>query len=129
MSRFDLQFGNTAVHALDYQDVTAAANGDAIDLKDRRGALFVFSSHTLGTGTFTFKIQESDASGSGYADVDASYLSGANAVAFADTEDNSVKSIGYQGLKRYVRCVCTPSGESGTNFLSAECVVAENYAS
>lgn len=129
MSRFDAEFGKTALVAMDYTDVTGATNGDTIDMKGRRGALFVLHGHTMAAGTFTFKLQDSD-DGSTWADVAAAYVSeSSNSVAFAAaSEDDSVKQIGYHGFERYVRCVCTPSGASSTNYLSASVVVDENYA-
>lgn len=128
MSRFDLGFGNTALRAMNYTDVTTTQAGTTIDLKDRRGALFILDSHTLASGTFTFKLQESD-DNSTWSDVDASYVDAAtNSIAFADTEDNTTKQISYHGLERYVRCFCTATSPSSTNFLSATVVVAENYA-
>jgi len=129
MSRFDLDFGNTVLVGLDLTDVTATSNGDSIDLKDRRGALFCLNAHDLNSGTFTFHLEDSP-DNSTWTDVDASYVSGsANSVAFADTADNTVGQIGYHGLQRYVRCVCVATTPVGTNNLSAMAVVAENYAS
>lgn len=129
MIKFDLNFGNTALRALDYTDVTTTSSGDTIDLSGRRGALFILDSHTLAGGTFTFKLQESD-DGSNWTDVaDADVSTSTNAVAFlAASEDDTTKQIGYHGLQRYVKCVCTATSPSSTNFLSASVIVAENYA-
>lgn len=85
------------------QAVTGDATGTGVDLKD-------FDSCTLfahGDGTFvgTVKIQESDASGSGYADAAAADVIGTQDVA-VDTTD-AVRTLGYIGSKRYVRAVFT----------------------
>ena len=129
MSYKDLDFGKTGSQALDLTDVSSATNGNTIDLQGKGSALFLLNAHDLNSGTFTFKLQDSD-DNSTWTDVDASWVSeSANSVAFADTEDNSVKQIGYHGIERYVRCVCTPASPVGTNNLSAIALVADNYAS
>ena len=125
----DLDFGKTGSQALDLTDVTATSNGNTIDLQGKGGCLFLLNAHDLNSGTFTFHLEDSD-DNSTFTDVDASYVSeSANSVAFADTEDNSVKQIGYHGIERYVRCVCVATSPVGTNNLSAIAVVADNYGS
>lgn len=62
-----------------------------------------------GSAAGTIKIQESDVSGSGFADVadsDVITTAGTNDIA---TVASSVVSIGYIGTKRYVRAVFTQS--------------------
>ena len=63
-----------------------------------------------GAGTVgTVKIQESDTSGSGFADVAADEIIGTQDVAVVASD---VVTIGYVGIKRYVRAVFT-EGTSG----------------
>lgn len=125
----DYDFGKTAILALTYTDVTTATNGATVSLAGRDGCLFVLQSHALNSGTYTFKLQDSP-DGSTWTDVGASYVTeSTNSVAFADTEDNTVKQIAYLGLQDNVRCVCTPTSPVGANYLSAVVIVGENYAS
>ena len=85
------------------QTVAGDVNGDEID---RQG----FGSMTLialgdGTAVGTVKIQDSDTSGSGYADAASADIIGTNDNA-VDATDTEV-TIGYTGSKRYLRAVWT----------------------
>lgn len=85
------------------QAVAGNVNGSEVDTQGFEGVtLFAYGD---GTAVGTIKIQDTDTSGSGYADVAAAYVIGTqdNAV---DTTDTAV-TIGYIGEKRYVRAVWT----------------------
>ena len=86
---------------------TGDVNGNEIDLKDFDACTFV----GLGDGTAigTIKIQESDTSGSGYADAAAADVFGTQDEAI--NASDTVKTLAYLGSKRYVRLVWT----NGTN--------------
>jgi hypothetical protein len=76
--------------------------------------------------TFTVLLEESDASGSGFAAVaDADMVSQTSGTApetaagFQFDDDNEVRKIGYIGGKRYVRVTVTPSGNDSGNVFVA----------
>jgi hypothetical protein len=89
--------------AIDPQAATGNVNGNEIDIKDFDSCKFV----GLGDGTAvgTIKIQETDTSGSGYADAAAADVFGTQGEAVNTTA--TVKTLAYLGTKRYVRLVWT----------------------
>ena len=108
--------------ALQPQSVTSAVNGKIIDRLGCSALAISIASGSISAGTFAFKLQHSQSSDmSGAVDVPAEELIG-SLVDFADTDDNLVQTIGYLGLKRYVRLICTPAGNSGSNYFSATAV-------
>lgn len=92
---------------------TGTTNGIAIDTgafaNNFRDIVFTALSGALTDGTYTFTVEESDASGSGYAAVDSARVQGTLPV-YASTDDNVVKFFGVRPTKRYVRCVITAAG-------------------
>lgn len=105
------------------QATTAAVNGSSLDLAGTEAVAAVIAAGTITAGdTLTFHVEESDdnvsfaaaAAGDLIGDVD----SGANTITFADTEDNTVKIVGYVGNKRYVRVALAEPG-AGTDGVSA----------
>jgi hypothetical protein len=97
------------------QDSAAATiTGDAID---RLGYDSLEFSHRCGAAsgtpdsyTVATKLQESDASGSGFADV-----SGATATTLTADNTSAAKAIDARGLKRYVKLVTTVAFVNGTS--------------
>lgn len=96
---------------------TTEGTGVYVDLQGYEGAMFLAhigqSGDTLsGSVKWTVSFQESDASGSGFADIaDTDLTGGANAVVIdAAAEDEVVIQRGYLGAKRYVRVLCTATG-------------------
>ena len=88
--------------------------GIAVDLNGFEGALFVFQSGAMGAvaATYTWKLQESDASDSGYTDVAVEDVLGGTTVVFDQgigADANAAKKLGYIGHKRYVRVYATES--------------------
>lgn len=65
-----------------------------------------------GSVKWTIKLQHSDASGSGFADVDVADLlsDAATVVVDSGSEDDAVYIFGYKGNKRYVRAVIAATG-------------------
>lgn len=86
---------------------TGANSGSALDLLHGEGQCFAIqlTGAVAGSGTVDGKIQESEASGSGYADI-----SGATFTAL--TSSNAVEVIRFVRTKRYVRYVGTIAGTS-----------------
>ncbi len=89
----------------------ASINGTGVDLRGADSAMVIVNVGAIaGSGLWTMKLQESDALGSGYADVAAGNLEGA----FTDPlVAASETAIGYTGNKRYIRAVGTKT--SGTS--------------
>jgi len=89
-----------------------AGAGITVDLQFFEGALFVFQSGAMGAvaATYTWKLQESDQAGSGFADVAAEHVLGGPEVVFDQAvggDANASKKLGYIGHKRYVRVFAT----------------------
>lgn len=104
----DLAQNIGAVPALVPAVQSANANGLAVDTKGFNRVAFVVTTGAIASaGDFSAKLQESDASGSGYADVAAGqFTTNAPATLAAD----SAYRLGYLGDKRYVRVVLTKAG-------------------
>lgn len=79
----------------------------------------ILGTNTDANATFTVLVEDSDASGSGFAAVDDAYLLGVEAMGLDFADDNKVFKIGYVGPKRYQRVTVTPSGNTGDIFFAA----------
>lgn len=97
----------------------SSANGTAIDLQGSEGALIVVECGALTDGVHTPSLEESDASGSGFAAVAAADRIGSLVACTA----NGVQAIGYIGSKRYVRVVMTITGSPATGALTSAVVL------
>lgn len=76
----------------------------------------LIGANTDADATFTTLVEDSDASGSGFAAVDDKFLIGTEALAsFQFDDDNEVRKIGYVGPKRYVRVTITPANNGAGN--------------
>ena len=84
----------------------ATANGTGIDLQGYEGALAVVCVGALTDGTHTFSLEHSDVLGSGYTAVTAVDMLGS----FVAGTASSIQSVGYIGMKRYLRVVQTVAG-------------------
>lgn len=74
--------------------------------------------------TFAVLLEDSEASGSGFAAVDDAYLIGTETLAgFAFDSDNACRKLGYKGLKRYTRLTITPSANASAALISAVCIL------
>lgn len=106
--RRDLYSNIGAVQAIAPAVQAAAADGAAIDMKGFSSLAFVLSTGAIvGSGDFGAKLQESDQSGSGFADVPADFV---QTNAPATLAASSAYRVGYLGNKRYVRLVLTKAG-------------------
>jgi hypothetical protein len=106
--------------------------GIAIDLQGFEGALVVIQSGAMGAvaATYTWKLQESDSSGSGYTDVAAAdMVGGVQTVVFDQSvggDANQAKKLGYIGSKRYLKAYCTEStAGSPTSIIGATAVLGD----
>lgn len=106
-------------------------NGTVIDTVGYDSLAFAIASGTLTDGTWTFKLQHGDAANlSDAVDCAADEVhsaSGTATVAFAATDDNVTKKIGYRqgkAIKRYVRLVLTTTGVTTGGTIGAVAVQA-----
>lgn len=99
-----------------------AQTSQAVDGANFDSVTFVLAVGTLADADMTLavEVQESDASGSGYAAVaDEDLIGTENGAALVFSDDNEQVKIGYIGKKRYTKIVVTPSGNSGNADLAA----------
>ena len=124
--RKDLIFGMSVVESLPTTVVSGGGdNGVDVDSLRKYAVKHIIHVEAV-TTTITIKLQESDASGSGYTDVAASDLIGCfNLVTITDTQDNTAAQIAGANLKRFQRVV-TVAG-AGTCHAIAE--LADNLGS
>jgi hypothetical protein len=105
--------------------VTAVTNGSTVDLHqgvagDYRTALFVVQAGTITDGTHVVTLEHSDNGSVWEAAPDLGTAS------FASTDDNAVKDLGYDGAKRYVRCVITATGATTGGVFGATAVLYDS---
>lgn len=101
---------------------TAAGDGITIDTLGFNSVAFAVNTGAIaGAGDFGVKIQESDASGSGFEDA-TDVTSNAPATLAA----SSAYKVGYHGTKRYVRLQLTTAG--GTSIALGAVAVLGNAA-
>lgn len=119
MAKRDLYSNIGVVAAVAPAVLTATNTSAAIDVRGFQSATVVINAGAIvGAGNFTPKLQESDASGSGYTDVIASDLIGAFPTALAA---DTAYRVGYKGNKRYLKTVLTLN--SGTSIAASAVVV------
>lgn len=118
---------NPVLHS-DPADNTAAV-GIVQDHRGSKSHTYVIHAGTLADAdaTFTALLEESDSSGSGFAPVDDAYLLGTESLAsFQFDGDNTTKTLGYIGYKRYTRLTITPAANAGAASFSAVCIEQPN---
>lgn len=108
-------------------DTTTA--GAIIDTQGFAANEFVMLSGTLTDGTYTPLIEEGDDSGlSDAAAVSDTFLTNTEAsAAFAATDDDTVKAIGYVGHKRYIRLSIVSASTSTGGTMSAICMQGAQF--
>lgn len=119
MAKFDMYHNTKPEIALATYTFTGdeAKAGAIIDTLRYESVTYIIISGTLTTGTFTPSIEEGDDSGlSDATAIDSDFILGSYADAtFADTDDDTAKSIGTVGKKRYQRLTITgASSAAGT---------------
>lgn len=105
--------------------VTAVTNGTGVDLYqggagDYRTALFVVQAGAITDGTHVVTLEHSDDNTTWSAAPDLGTAS------FATADSNAVKDLGYNGQKRYVRCVLTATGATTGGVFSAVAVLYDS---
>jgi hypothetical protein len=108
-------------------DTTTA--GEIIDTQGFAAIEFIMQSGTLTDGTYTPLIQDGDDSAlSDAAAVADTFLTNTEAsAAFAATDDDAVKAIGYVGHKRYVRLNIVSASTSSGGVLAAVVVKGAQF--
>lgn len=97
-----------------------------VDLQGYDGCMLVIDAGTNTDTDATFTVLIEDGNAANLSDnvaVDDAYLNGTEALASftAASDDNKLKKIGYNGIKRYVRATITPAAnDSGNIFVAAE---------
>jgi len=100
--------------------------GTAIDRAGFDSLTYIILTGTLADvdATFAVLLEESDASGSGYAAVDDKDLIGTEALAgFTFAADGACLKLGYKGGKRYTRLTITPANNTGAAPISAMAIL------
>lgn len=104
--------------------ITATTTGAAVDTAGYRSATVILHTGVHTDGTFTPTLEESDASGSGYATVAAADISSAFATV-ESTTDQTIQTRSYLGSKRYLRLVMTETVASTGAFFSATILLTD----
>lgn len=105
---------------------TTAQVGTVVDSKGFESVTYVIATGSIADvdATFTVLLEESDASGSGFAAVADADLLGTEALAgFQFDDDNECRKLGYIGAKRYTRLTITPVANASAALLSAVAVL------
>ena len=105
---------------------TTAQVAQVIDRKGFDSLTYIIATGSIADAdaTFTVLLEESDASGSGFAAVDDADLIGAEVLAaFQFDDDNECRKLGYRGNKRYTRLTITPVANASAALLSAVAVL------
>jgi hypothetical protein len=114
-----------AVQAIAPGVQASAADGIAVDTLGFGSVGFIINTGAIvGSGDFGIKVQESDASGSGFTDAAASAVQGTVPATLVAA---STYKVGYSGFKRYVRLSLTKAG--GTSIALGAVAVKGNAAS
>ena len=99
--------------------------GAIIDRKGFEAVTIAMAAATLTDGTYTPLLEEGDDSGlsDAAAVADADLIGTEAGEAFAATDDNTVKTLGYIGTKRYVRLSIVSASTSSGGALSAVAIL------
>lgn len=113
------------INLLTIQNITSATttNGtgvDCIKMADDLVAVLQLGTMT-GTHTCDVKIQESDAAGSGYADITGAAFTQAD-----QADGDTIATLGFKRTKRYVRVVVTTAGTVTANNIGITGLVRAN---
>lgn len=92
---------------------TANTTGTGVDLAGFDAAAVVITVGAVTSGAFSFEVQESDSSGSGYTAVADADLDGTEPASITAT---TVTEVGYLGRKRYLRVVATDTAAGDAAF-------------
>ncbi len=117
MATREIESNIKALSALDIQAITTdvTTDGNVIDMQGFSSLEFILFSGTLTDGSYTPLIEESDEITFGGEETpvaDSDLTKTEASVAFADSDDDTVKKIGYIGGKRFVRMTLVSASTS-----------------
>lgn len=129
MERFDNTTYKRVISPVSVADNTAQV-GQVIDHQLYKDAVYIIALGSIADAdaTFTVLLEESDASGSGFAAVDDADLLGTEVLAsFQFDSDNGVRKLGYKGSKRYTRMTITPANNASAALMSVVCALGKPH--
>lgn len=103
-----------------------AAVGQVVDGRGFDSLTYLIATGSIADADATFAVllEESDASGSGFAAVADADLIGTEALAgFQFDDDNECRKLGYKGSKRYTRLTITPANNASAALVTAIAVL------
>lgn len=103
-----------------------AAVGQVIDGRGFDSVTYLIATGSIADADATFAVllEESDASGSGFAAVADADLIGTEVLAgFQFDDDNECRKLGYKGAKRYTRLTITPANNASAALIAAVAVL------
>lgn len=108
-------------NAFDNQEIVSdtITVGEIIDTQGFESLTYLIQSGVLTDGAYVAVLEDGDDSGLSDAAVVDSDLVIGNLPSFADTDDQTVKSVGVVSKKRYQRLSITSSGTTTSGFFSA----------
>ena len=123
MSRTDIKNSLDVLGSLAPASRTTTANGTGVDLANYDAACVVINAGTAGgtTPSFTFEVQESD-DNSTFTAVANADLDGTEPVV-TTANDDTIYTIGYHGIKRYIRVAITAASGTTPTLLSSAVVI------
>lgn len=124
--RSGVESGQTAKESIRIAARTTTATGTAVDLLDCATATVLIPVGLRTDGTFTFKLQES-MDNSTFTDVAAADLDGSFTVVNGATVDETVYKVGYTGVMRYIRVVCTVTASPSTGCVVGAYVIRGSH--
>jgi len=129
----DLKNNVKAIAATYPATITATANGLTVDLLGYKWAMFAILIGAVSAADadnrFNFTIEESDATGSGWAAVASDRIIGTLPSIIATSQANSVAQVGVTTLrKRYLRLVYTETGTCSALFGAAALAGGPHHA-
>jgi len=120
----DLKSSVLGVSGLDLQEITSDTTtvGNIVDSQGFESLTLMIQSGVLTDGDYVAKVEDGDDSGlSDAADVATDFLIGSLPV-FAPADDQTVKSVGYVGKKRFVRLSLVSTNTTSGGFFASTAV-------
>ncbi|MFC4333868.1 hypothetical protein [Salininema proteolyticum] len=116
MSRTDIKNNVAVAESIRADQHTATVTGENVDLAGFDAAAVVFQVGTVANNDFTFEVQEADDDGTGSPDTYSAVASDdLDGTAPDAPSANTVTTVGYHGIKRWLRVVATSGGTGDVN--------------
>lgn len=129
---FDTKNNLKMARALSPAAITSntTTNGTVVDRLDYQSLTLALVSSTITDGTFTPVLKESDTGAFGGEEndvADADLLGTEAAAVFVAADDNTLKTLGYIGQKRYVRLSIVTTGVTSGGTIGAVAVLGDPH--